>query len=131
MILFVLFFCSCSGNDKPIVDGGIEYFITKDNIGLFVENRNVFNYNQLDCQIAFNEKRKMIRLQSDNQMFYVNIVMSIFPKAKDDFINVIINYKTQTEKLNTSLEMSVVKIDNQKYWLWNDNSKMGIILPRL
>lgn len=128
IIFFGLLLFSCKEN-RPERYSGVDYFVKQSDIGLFGDNNNIFRYNDADCQIAFNKGRKMLRLQTDEQIYYVNIVFGSLLNASNEVVNIEIDYKTQNNQFAASLEMIVVKMDDEKYWLWNENTKTGIILP--
>ncbi|MEG0517853.1 MAG: hypothetical protein RR555_03155 [Bacteroidales bacterium] len=126
----VLLFVACHGRDKPLGGGDADYFLKQNNPGLYVNGNNLFEYTDKDCQWAFNKIRGVARLQKDDQSYYVNMIFSSWPNQIKEDVNVEIDYKTSTQQRKTLFVMILLKSENGKNWLWNDESKTGVILEQ-
>lgn len=126
--LGILLLVACEKRNGMGKYEGLEYFMMQDAAGLYVDNDPIFIYDESSCQIACNEARKMVRFQRDDQSNYVNMVFSTLELYNAQIVNVAINYKTDMDKRNTMLEMTIVKSDEHKCWLWCEKGKTGIIL---
>lgn len=123
-----LFLAACNGNEKP--SGDIYYFLKQTNPGLYVSGNNLFEYNEKECQWAYNKTRKVVRLQKDDQSYYVNMVFSSWPDLLNEDIDVEIDYKTGSQQRKTSFVMILLKSEYGKNWLWNDQTKTGVIFEQ-
>lgn len=130
IILNMLFLFSCDGKEGPEKETDVTYFIKQPDAGLYVKGECLFRYTDTECQTALNELHKTVRLQTDWQERYVNILFSSLPLPEKGTaaVQVKVLYKTEEEQEEVSLPMVTVKKQNGIYWLWNDDSKTGIIL---
>lgn len=130
IILNMLFLFSCDGREGPEKESDITYFIKQTDAGLYVKGACLFRYTDTECQTAMNALRKMVRMQTDWQESYVNILFSFLPLPEEGAaaVQVKVLYKTEEGQGEVSLPMVTVKKRAGMYWLWNDESKTGIIL---
>lgn len=126
----LLLFVACHGRDKPLGGADADYFLKQNNPGLYVNGNNLFEYTDKDCQWAFNRIRGVARLQKDDQSYYVNMIFSSWPNQLKEDVNVEIDYKTSSQQRKTLFVMILLKSENGKNWLWNDESKTGVILEQ-
>lgn len=131
IILHLFFLFSCDGREGPEKETDITYFIKQTDAGLYVKGACLFRYTDTECQTALNAFRKMVRMQTDWQERYVNILFSSLPLPEEGAaaVQVKVLYKTEEEQGEVSLPMVTVKKRDGTYWLWNDDSRTGIILP--
>ncbi len=131
IIIFVFpFIFSCDRNENPENKISVEYFAGQVNIGVYLDGNNIFAYNESEYQIALNRMRKVLRLQTDGQEHYVNMLFSVFPLPGEGMrVNIDMNYKTLKDQRIISLVPVIIKKRDGKYWLWDEDMKIGIILP--
>lgn len=131
IILHLLFLFSCDGKEGPEKETDVNYFIKQADAGLYVKGECLFRYTDTECQMALNKLRKMVRMQTDWQEQYVNMVFSALPLPEKgaEAVQVKVHCKTEEEQRELLLDMVTVKKHEGMYWLWNDDSRTGIILP--
>lgn len=109
-------------------------FLTDDTIRLEVGKKTIFTYKAQSCQYAYNSSRLEFRSHTDNMSDYFLLKLHERPEKEGD--EVLADYLEWTEhngmnKTRKNLELQVVKIDGDRFWLWNAKHriKMTIILP--
>lgn len=131
-VVMLLLLLGC--NKTP---GGLSFeshnFEKKSAVGLVIKRKYVVLYNKSTFQYVYNRNRKSIRIQSDNHSEYVHAIFKGYPKDApqvDDIVNVEIVYKERSFALETKLILSmlVLKEENSKLWLWNEEEKVGLIV---
>ena len=73
-------------------------------------------------------------MQSDDQSMYLRMKISsvsISDPMNNSTVNAVISYKTGEKSLEIveSLKMEVLKSDDMLVWLWNEEYKVGVIMP--
>ena len=129
ILINMLLLFSCDKKEGPEKRADVGYFMKQGDIGLYVAGEQAFSYTDTECQLAMNELRKMVRMQTDWQERYVNMVFSALPLPEEGAaVQVKIHYKAENDEREISLDMVTVKKSEGNYWLWNEESKTGIIL---
>ena len=123
--IVVLF--SCNKEDKS--EGyGLQQFMKREECGLFGYGGFLFRYDEENCQFSINLARKQARMQSDSQEDYVNVQFSAFPSTASMKVEVAIRYKVGNEEIASRCLMETVKVEGNKFWLWDHESSLGIII---
>ena len=84
---------------------------------------------------VYNIKRKSVRIQSDDHSEYVHATFTDYPKdipQINDIVNVEIVYKDSVSdpEVRLILSMLILKQESGKFWLWNEEEKVGLIIDR-
>lgn len=125
-------FAAC--NPKPDgVSVEAHQFEQMDQMGMVNKSGYIFQYNEATSQYAENSNRSSVRMQYDDQSAYVHAVfLEEFGSttAIGEEIDTRINYKLKegTQELEVLLPMTLLKIRDKMLWLWNEKSKIGLII---
>ncbi len=129
MLALALLFFSCRKNDGPSRTANLESFLAKQEAGLFGYGGFLFKYTPEDCQISINVKRNMIRLQNDSQTNWMHVHLANYPSYKGETIELELRYMAGGDEIVSLTAMEVAKAENDRFWLWDAENNMGIILP--
>jgi hypothetical protein len=125
-IITISSFISCNRNDDSSSKEETN-FMLKETPGLFMNGRYCFEYNNKTCQFVINKRRKQYRLQTDNQSYYMNVIMNKFPTMMNEEITVELSYKLGSVENVKNVILNVVKVNSDIFWLWSDEEKLGIV----
>lgn len=121
------FLISCHKDEKR--DGaGLQEFVKRTECGLWGHGGFLFRYDEENCQFSINPARKQARMQSDNQEDYVNVTFSSFPTPALMKVEAALRYKVGNEEITSKCLLETVKIEDNKFWLWDSGSNLGIII---
>lgn len=121
----VLFSCRKYGN----TDGtSLQEFVQREECGLWGHGGFLFKYDEENCQFSINPSRRQVRMQSDNQEDYVNIMFSAFPTHSMMKVEAALRYNVGNEEISNTSIMETVKVDGNKFWLWDSSNSLGIII---
>lgn len=128
----ILLLCGCNkGGDGFSED--YNRFAKREAVGI-VKNRNyIVLYNSKGGQYVYNLKRWSVRFQSDDQNYYANVMLKNFSgerlqPGEQIYIGVIYKESEKSQEKELSMPMVVVKEKEQRYWLWNEEDKTGLIV---
>lgn len=133
-LLLALIIFSCNKNPKGLSIQS-DNFEKKSSAGLVIKKNYVVRFNKVGFQYVYNIKRGCIRIQADDQSVYVNAIFKDYPKKEfqvQDIVNVDLIFKSGPSASETRmiLSMIVLKRDGEKFWLWNEEQKVGLIIDR-
>lgn len=131
LLLLVLFpvLHSCKGNEEPEHKNGMAYFLLQREMGVYVDGTQVVKYDEYESQIAYNVARRIFRFQTNDQGVYAHLVLSQLPVPDENVpVEVALNYKTGQETRSMQCLMKVAKVEGNLCWLWEEESKTGVIL---
>ncbi|MEE3462840.1 MAG: hypothetical protein VZQ27_00930 [Candidatus Cryptobacteroides sp.] len=122
MLLATLLIPGCSCNKETPVD---EFYLTDDTVNLRIDNRYMFKYSDLTCQLSYHVGTKTFRAFTDNGSDYFNLTMSEKPTKENQGITADLKYTKGTGVItDKGLKFKAVKInDSGKVWLWCSKSK--------
>ena len=150
----VLFSCRKYEN----TDGtSLQEFVQREECGLWGHGGFLFRYDEGNCQFSINPSRRQVRMQSDNQDDYVNILFSALPTpamtkveaelryrvGNEEISNIMfsafpthsmmkveaaLRYNVGNEEISNTSIMETVKVDGNKFWLWDSSNSLGIII---
>ena len=120
--------CCCSKSEHGVISG-IEEFMERSDSGLYGHGGFLFRYDQENCQLSINLKRKQIRMQSDDQTDYINMHFLQFPSPSLESVDIVLTYKVGNEEITSNCNMEIVKYSTNKIWLWDTKGHHGIIIP--
>ena len=126
LTLLILLVTSCVKVRTPhSVDE--ENFCNYSELGIYNEGKPLMVYDELTHQLSINPQRREFRLQNDEQdLFFALTVLS--PLRFGEIINCELHLKTQRVDNQYNLECDIVKVQNNKYWIWNEEYKSGVII---
>lgn len=124
---FVIISCSSKGDEPPMVE--LDDFLSKKESGLYGYGGYLLRYNEQKFQISINEKRRQVRMQSDDQSAYFNVIFAVMPAGVNDVVSVDFSYKGGGDELTCKMEMTLCKVTANNLWLWNHERELGLIIP--
>lgn len=104
-------------------------FLDEVQIGCFKDGHDYLVYNEAIHQLCINPRRHTFRLQSDNQEEYYHIDMESYPRYIGVSVIMTLDMCKGRESRNYTLLFECSKIEDGLIWLWNKESKLGIIVP--
>ena len=109
-----------------------EKFVTMYDAGFVRDGDYLYRYSDMECQKVVNVGRHTLRYQDDDQGRYVHFEMSSFPMTGGLYggggaIDTKITWFDGSKTDVFILPLAILKEEGQKYWLWNMESRMGII----
>ena len=129
-ILVSLALLGCNKNREPEGIANVNDFMAKKEAGMFGYGGFLFKYNPQDCQISVNVKRHQVRLQNDSQTNWLQVHLTKFPSSKGETIELELRYMSGGDEIVNRTAMETVKTAEGKFWLWDHQNNMGIILPQ-
>lgn len=129
MFLFAagaLFVLSCTRNGN--YSGELSSFMANTTEGLYSMDRYRFNYDSTNCQIVRNTQRRILRYQKDDQSQMVNAKFSTLLFDYEKEIDIAVNCKNGGNASSFNLKTMLVKMEEGKYWLWDSDKKIGLIV---
>lgn len=120
---------SCKSEPNPQSSSlSPEQFKKKDALGVYNSSGAYVVWNE-NSQIVFNHDRKMFRLQTDDQDSFVEVVLSGFP-AEDLQLQADVAMRKGATNFTDEFteDVTVVKVEDDKYWLWCSDSGRGYIV---
>lgn len=125
--LAMAFLLSCNKENKK-GGAGLQEFVKREECGLFGHGGFLFRYDEGNCQFAINTARRQARMQSDSQEDYVNVQFSAFPSPTSMNVEAALRYKVGNEEISCRCLMETVRVEDNKFWLWDNTNSLGIIL---
>lgn len=134
LMTVLLFLVSCNRNlaEKEL---DAETFVKFRDYGLVMGHKYLFKYNESTCQMVNNKERHLLRMQSDDQSSFVNMVFGNIvsngsPVQDNSKVDVELAYKMDREGeiITLSMGMTVLKREEMKVWLWSREMNMGLIV---
>lgn len=107
----------------------LEDFVEKRECGLVGYGGYLFKYSEKNCQISVNLRRKYLRMQNDMQTDYVHAEFDAMPYETGKNVMVGMRYKVSTDEIVNSVPMTAVRVSADKVWLWNEENRIGLIIP--
>ena len=104
-------------------------FLEDNKIRMEVGKEIVFTYDPVACQYSYNLERCEFRAHTDNMSEFFHIRLESLPKTEGEEIIASEMEWTQKNWINQSrknIVLQVVKLQDNKVWLWNskESSKM-------
>lgn len=106
-----------------------QLFLEETQIGCFKDGHDYLVYSEAEHQLCINPRRHTFRIQSDNQFEYCHVDMESYPRYIGLSVILVLDICRENESVNYTLLFECSKIENGLIWLWNKESKLGIILP--
>lgn len=124
-------FSCCEEQEDPYLANSIQKqsFLTETSEGLYLRGIQILVFSEAEFQQALSPKRRMYRLQDDVQQRYAQFVFLDYPRSEGTVVNVVCEYVVGELRRNQPVPMLCAKIQGEFYWFWNDNERMGIVVP--
>ena len=119
----VLLACSCQerGYDKE--------FLEQQEVSLRIDKKTEFEYNPVNCQLAYNDSRREYRAITDNMSDYFILQLNAVPSSKTENVTGTLTWTGEDYLRNlNNLSFEVEKISGSKIWLWNQSSKAALVI---
>ena len=130
VLAFMLLTASCNMKlEEKELDA--DTFVKFKEYGLVKGRKYLFKYNESTCQMVNNRARRLLRMQSDTQNEFVNIVFGESSSGTGNMkVEVELAYKLEKSDgiIRVAMEMVVLKSEEMKVWLWSKELNMGLIV---
>lgn len=130
MLFIIVALSSC---DKPriIIDSDQKRaFLVSEKEGYYRNDAAILLFDEELHQKVLNKKRRQFRIQSDTQNEFINIELEAFPKSEGVHILTKFHYRKSDADLSMTILLECSKLTEEKMWLWNKESKIGLIVPK-
>ncbi len=124
-LVFSMLLMGCPNNGVDEISKAQQEFINKTEYGVYADGQVIFAFDENTCQIAYNSERRSVRLQKDDMTAYVIVTLDSTP-VLDATVTVDVQGKGISKANN--VDMSVVKTDGDKVWLWDNKGKTGYLI---
>lgn len=108
-----------------------EFFMNNETLGLYQMGKPIFTLNPARHQESFNINRKQYRIQTDEQDTCLNVILETYPKSLGVHISTMTDYRDPGNIITNITLLECSKIYDNKIWLWDKKSELGIIIPLL
>ena len=126
LFLFCLSVSSCTGRR---VDPD---FIASGDVRLSSRGETAFLYDEIHCQMAFNQARGEFRAFTDNLSDYYYIHMYELPSSEGQTIKADLEWTTySTIEIRKGIALKVVKLEGDTIWLWNGAQQLALTVVML
>ncbi|WP_295957775.1 hypothetical protein [uncultured Alistipes sp.] len=116
---------ACKDNE---VDAGHSYALLKKEVpGVYDNENNLFVYDNDIYQLAFNTRHRSFRIQNTSQSRYISCTLDAEPVV-DKYVSVTVETHGISSFPSQEMQALVLKRDQGKVWLWNAETKIGLIL---
>lgn len=107
--------------------------ITDSTVRLLVSKSEVFRYDELQCQMAYNKSLKQFRAGTDNMSDYFIVKMSAVPTKAGQSLTADMEWTTSSSINNLSaVPFEVVQMDaDNNAWLWSSKQDISLVLKIL
>lgn len=107
-------------------------FLSSEAVMLKVGTKLEFEYKDLNCQLAYNDKRREYRASTDNMSDYFVLRLSQIATSKGQKLTGSLSWTGDDYMGNlNNISLEVVKINETNVWLWNQANKVAVIIPRM
>ncbi len=129
LILSIIGLVSIYSCEKP--DIFAEHHVERNEISLYMKDGEILTYNILDSQLSYNEKTNEFRVIKDDMRFFSVKVLIPIEENSQTVVNLQWNTSGKVYS-KAGIACKVLKIDDEgKIWLWNKDSKIGIVIKAL
>jgi len=107
-----------------------ELFLKMGETGFYRNGNPVFIYSESLHQKAENRSRGVFRFQTDVQDTCLNVRYASEPGNVGVHILINLDYIEPMDRINSEYQFECSKITGSGIWLWDPETRNGIILPR-
>lgn len=116
--------CLCS---SCVDDNSIPEFTKDERIRMTYGGREMFVYNPLTCQLAFNREHCEFRAHTDNMSDYITVKFDMLPEHSDQEVTATVTWTTDTSvETRKNVTLKVVRLEGDKVWLWGKSSRIAM-----
>ncbi len=108
-----------------------EDFKMNDQLRIEIKGYTVFRYDPLNCQTGFNREKCEFRVHTDNMSDFFAIQLDVMPSSLGQRVNGTASWTTGDDLHGKKTIFEVVKIDNNKIWLWSSDSRIAAVVQAL
>lgn len=124
VVLLAAVACSKSGTDGPVDTHAL---LEKDAPGVYRNDDNVFLYDEDIHQIAFNALRRTFRIQNTAQDRYLHCALDADPVVGQQ-VAIDVTTRSIASFPSQQLTAEVLRRDEGKVWLWDEQSGTGLVI---
>lgn len=107
-------------------------FVESEEIRLIVEGRNIFSYNERNCQMAYNAGKHEFRVFTDNMSDYYSLRLSSVPKVLNQEVSGEIVWNTEAESGSVyGSAFKAIRLEGGKIWLWDAADGIAVVVSCL
>lgn len=122
VFLAALLLASCSGAEME------REFASDAEVKLCCQGKEILRYNRDEFQLLFNSANSEFALISDDASRYYRLTLNSFPDREGQEIVGEIEWASENSYENKkNITFNVIRIEGYKVWLWNSESRIGIV----
>jgi hypothetical protein len=103
-------------------------FMSRTNYGVYSGSGALFTYSEPTCQLYYSTTRPATRILQDDFAKYVNITFNGGLSAGSK-VNASVAIQGISAGSFKDFDLDVLKIENDKVWIWHDRAKVGYLMP--
>lgn len=108
-----------------------EDFKINDQLRMEIKGYAIFRFDPLNCQIGFNRERCEFRVHTDNMSDFFAIQLEAMPSGLGQKIDGTASWTTGDDLHRKKTIFEVVKIDDNRIWLWSPDSRIAAVVQAL
>lgn len=124
----MLTFTQCKDIDDNTLSPEQESFIEKTDYGVYASSV-LFTYDENTCQTATGPAANSIRIQTDDMAKYVSVVLDAVPALNKDLKGDVALKGIGNSSGGNGQSLKILKMQDGKVWVWNNDAKQGYLLP--
>ncbi|MBP9998903.1 MAG: hypothetical protein KBS67_06635 [Bacteroidales bacterium] len=126
-LLFTAFAVLISSCTRP--DVVPEGFLMDDCVRLEMNGKDLFRYNEDRCQLYFNRNAHGFGAHTDTMSDYFFLRLDGIPSGMDEELIGFLRWTTdRDEPSRDGITLRVVKLQGDKFWLWDYSGRTGIVI---
>lgn len=123
--LCLLLFCACDQQGVTELPG----FLTDDAVRLELDGVRIFTFDESQCQLAFNEKRREFRAHTDTMLDYFVVNLSAIPARLGAKAEATIIWSTEEgEQTKENVTLEAKRIKGDVIWLCDDSRHNAVVI---
>lgn len=118
---------SCVERDDAISMGRASFQAQSD-LSFMIASEVVHESNDNLHQVIYTKDKKMYMVTNTEQTEYYSLVMNNIPELNSEIVAEIEHSGLDADFPNKKYVMTVIKAEQDKLWLWNEEGLMGFVL---
>lgn len=107
-------------------------FLESPEVRLSVDNRTLFVYDPLTCQMGYDATDCRFHVMKDNASDYYMLTLSKQPSSEGEHIKGDISWTTSDSIENRkNIAFTVMKLEGDIIWLWNADQRIAVCVKKL
>lgn len=124
-----LMLSGCDGNNGHTPAVSSSMFLRKTNPGIYQGPASLFTFTKTDHQLYVNTTTNTYRMLTDEGDKYVQVVLDSPIPGMGEKVQATITSKGVEGVGNyDSIEMELLKKDNENCWLWSQENNLGVLI---